>query len=111
MYNNRKKTPIKNWLLFGFILWTIILGFIWFADQGELVIMNRKYLKTQFTLDSANMERQKYTQTISDLKEDLQDIQTSMKKTEDQLNRLNKLYWIEKSKNDTTIKANENDNK
>jgi hypothetical protein len=111
MYNNRKKTSIKNWLLFGFILWTAILGFIWFADQGELVIMNRKYLKTQFTLDSANMERQKYIQTISELKEDLQDIQTSMEKSEVKLNRLNKLYWIEKSKNDTTIKANENDNK
>ena len=109
MYNNRKKTPIKNWLLFGFILWTAILVFAWFADQGELVIMNRKYLKTQFTLDSINMERQKHTQTISNLKEDLQDIQTSMKKTEDQLNRLNKLYWIEKSKNDTTIKIKTNE--
>jgi hypothetical protein len=111
MYNNRKKTPIKNWLLFGFILWTAILGFIWFADQGELVIMNRKYLKTRFTLDSINMERQKYIQTISKLKEDLQDIQTSMEKSEVKLNRLNNLYWIEKSKNDTTINANEKDNK
>jgi len=100
---------MKNLLLIGLVLWIALLGFAWFADQGELVIMNRKYLKTQFTLDSINMERQKYIQTISELEEDLQDIQTSMKKTEDQLMRLNKLYWIEKSKNDTTIKTETNE--
>jgi len=109
MYNNRRKSSMKNLLLIGLVLWIALLGFAWFADQGELVIMNRKYLKTQFTLDSINMERQKYIQTISELEEDLQDIQTSMKKTEDQLMRLNKLYWIEKSKNDTTIKTETNE--
>ena len=110
MYNNyNRKSSTKNWLLFACIVWILWLILQWFNNQGELVIMNRKYLKTQFTLDSINMERQKHTQTISNLKEDLQDIQTSMKKTEDQLNRLNKLYWIEKSKNDTTIKTETNE--
>ena len=111
MYNNRRKSSMKNLLLIGLVLWIALLGFFWFADQGELVIMNRKYVKTQFTLDSINMQRQKYTQTISDLKEDLQDIQASMKKSEEKLMRLNNLYSIEKSKNDTTVSSNAKDNK
>ena len=112
MYNNRnRKYSIRNLLLFVFVMWTLWLGFIWFANQGELVIKNREYLDTKFKLDSVNMQHQKYTQTISKLEEDLQYIQGSMKRSEVKLNRLANLYRIEKSKNDTTIKANENDNK
>ena len=112
MYNNHnRRYSIRNLLLFVFVMWTLWLGFIWFANQGELVITNHKYLDAKFKLDSVNMQQQKYTQIISELEEDLQDIQGSMKRSEVKLNKLANLYRIEKSKNDTIIKANENDNK
>ena len=110
MYNNyNRKSSTKNWLLFACIVWILWLILQWFANQGELVVMNREYLDAKFKLDSINTQHHKYTQTISELEEDLRDIQTSMKKSEDKLNRLNNLYWIEKSKNDTTIKTETNE--
>ena len=110
MYNNRnRKYSIKNLLLFVFFMWTLWLGFIWFANQGELVIKNREYLNTKFKLDSVNMQHQKYTQIISELEEDLQYIQGSMKRSEIKLNKLANLYRIEKSKNDTIIKIETNE--
>ena len=51
----------------------------------------------------------KYTQIISELEEDLQYIQGSMKRSEIKLNKLANLYRIEKSKNDTIIKIETNE--
>ena len=111
MYNNHnRRYSIRNLLLFVFVMWTLWLGFIWFANQGELVITNHKYLDAKFKLDSVNMQQQKYTQIISELEEDLQDIQGSMKRSEVKLNRISNLYLIEKSKNDTIINENGKDN-
>ena len=59
-YNRNSGSPIKNFLLFGFIVWTAWLGFIWFANQGEMVTINHKYIETQFQLDSIKKTHSNY---------------------------------------------------
>ena len=101
MYRNRKGTPIKNWLLFGFIIWSSWLGLQWFANQGELVIMHRRELEAQFKLDSIVREGNDYESQIQLLKEKVEELKFRLKSQKKEVTYWSNMYI--KSKSDTTI--------
>jgi peptidoglycan hydrolase CwlO-like protein len=110
MYNNRKPgTPIKNFLLFGFMTWTIWLGFIWFANQGEMVTINTKYISTQYKLDSIKQNQSDYREEIDLLKEKIDHLEQVIDNKNHDVMHWSRLYSKEKSKNDTTIKITANE--
>ena len=103
-YNrNRKGTPIKNWLLFGFILWTAWLGLQWFANQGELVITHRKELEAQYKLDSIIHEGNDYESKIQRLNERIEALENGLLSKQKEVTYWSNMYIKSKSKSDTTI--------
>ena len=110
MYNNyNRKSPIKNWLLFGFIMWTIWLGFLWFANQGEIVIIHHKYIEAQFQVDSIKKTQSNYQGEIHELEREIDRLKGTIDNKNQDVAYWSKLYTREKSKNDTTIKNTTNE--
>ena len=109
MYYNRKSgTPIKNFLLFGFVVWTIWLGFIWFANQGEMVTINHKYIETQFQLDSIKKTHSNYEAEIDKLERKIDHLERVIDNKNHDVMYWSKLYSKEKSKSDTITNGKDN---
>ena len=107
MYYNRKSgTPIKNFLLFAFIMWTAWLGFIWFANQGKMVVIHNKYIETQFQLDSIKKTHSNYEAEIDKLERKIDHLERVIDNKNHDVMYWSKLYSREKSKSDTTLKIN-----
>lgn len=105
-YNRNSGSPIKNFLLFGFIVWTAWLGFIWFANQGEMVTINHKYIEAQFQVDSIKKTQSNYREEIDRLERKIDHLEQVIDNKNHDVMYWSKLYSKEKSKSDTTLKIN-----
>jgi len=110
MYNNHnRRYSIKSLLLFVFVMWTLWLGFIWFANQGEMVIIHHKYMEAQFQVDSIKKTQSNYQGEIDELERKIDHLEQVIDNKNHDVMYWSKLYSKEKTKSDTTIKITTNE--
>jgi len=92
MYYRKRNSPLKGVFIFVLIIITICQGFIWFANQGEIVIANQQTQKFRIELDSVRFIIQSKNDRIKVLTntiEGLHKIDTLQKKEIQRQNRIN----------------------
>jgi hypothetical protein len=114
MYYRKRNSPLKGIFIFILIILTICQGFIWFANQGEIVIANQQTQKFRMELDSIRFTMQSKEDRIKslmDIIEDLHKMDSLKKKEIQRQNRINaKLSLITDSiKENTIIKTSINE--